>query len=80
MPYLDFVSPTGQMPAEGKIADMSFEKDSEFDRCLTDFHKGSIVKFDFRDGSGRVGQSMLAASLEGNFSVAVAFARREALR
>ena len=73
MPYLDFVSPTGQMPAEGKIADMSFEKDSEFDRCLTDFHKGSIVKFDFRDGSGRVGQSMLAASLEGNFSVAVAF-------
>lgn len=73
MPYLDFVSPTGQMPAEGKIADMSFEKDSEFDQCLTDFHKGSIVKFDFRDGSGRVGQSMLAASLEGNFSVAVAF-------
>lgn len=72
-PYLDFVSPTGQMPAEGKIADMSFAKDSEFDQCLTDFHKGSIIKFDFRDGSGRVGQSMLAASLEGNFSVAVAF-------
>ena len=72
-PYLDFVSPSGQMPQEGKIADMSFVKDSEFDRCLTDFQKGSIIKFDFRDQSGRVGQSMLAASLEGNFSVAVAF-------
>src|SRR5699024_236493 len=73
MPCLDFVSPTGQMPAQGKMAGRSLEKASESDRCLAGCDKGSIVKSAFRDGSGRVGQSMLAASLEGSVSVAGAF-------
>ena len=70
--YLDFKSPTGEMPTEGKIADMKLRPDNSFENLNTDFRQAVIVRFKFLDANGnRTGQDMLVGDFQGDFSVAI---------
>lgn len=68
---IEFTSPTGAIPDEKKIADMSFKPGTEYDDILTQVSSGDLVRFKFLVNGTRKGQDQMASRLKGNFSLVI---------